>query len=66
MRGSLWGVVVAMVGGGTVLYAAVSNAAPTSPAASTQATESVLTQVGPLVGIVLALVAVGALLKLAF
>lgn len=66
MRGTIWTLFSAAIGCGLFLWAAVSAAAPTSAAGSTNAVNSVLTQTAPFVGLILMMAAIGALVSLAF
>jgi hypothetical protein len=66
MRGTIWTLLVGAVGSAMFLWVALGAATPSSPASSTTAAESVLAQLGPFAGLVLALAAVGALMVYAF
>ncbi len=60
MRGSLWSLSIAAIFCGVFALSAISNAVPSNPAASTEATVGILNTLSPVVGLTLFLAAIGA------
>lgn len=66
MRGSLWTLLVAAVGGGIFLRHGVNSARPSSPSAGTQSALDVLHQLEPFAGMIVLLVGLGAFVAMTF
>lgn len=64
MNGSVWGLFATAIGVGVGLAVAVPKALPSNAAGSTNNVAGVLSQVSPLLGLLLLLAAIGALIQL--
>jgi hypothetical protein len=65
MRGSIWSLAVVALFGG-LFVRAIDLSKPASPAGSTQAVDSVLSQISPVVGLTLLMIALGATAAISF